>query len=681
MSGDKVTYSFLKQDGAISFRSKVESFNLDHVTEKDSVSFFRSFSNYAAMDTGLLPVDGTGMLALRKAGNHTQVTFQHKPGLYYVNWGAHEGDKAAVSYLVAQPYRIVIIDFVDDNLLGARTFYSPIPATHPGIQLYHVNLPNINCRGYRGNGVGWICLYHNQDWSQMPFNERLARAIERCSGIETYNDANMSETDGPRFYIDHYKNNPSYNYIWSPKLWEAKSQEEGFEWTLDDNLWVPIMVKSRDEQDRHYTGEGAIPLTLADAIVGQYNAYYSDSYHPKPINALTNPSLKLDPNMVMNWFIQSYNSSTTNYVGIDTLHLSEQTRQDIANKKLNPQPLHTSDEEVEHDDDEDDDSIMCSNCNENYDEDDVTYIEANESYYCQSCLENNFTFCENTSDWLSMESPNLLYDEMEEVYYDTSAFAKFSICTCGKVHGVMPLQYSVTFKSMYAPNQWTITVPKSEDEVVHVEVCSSCIDTTLIDDNAIERQDCHSCGVFLPDVDFHTIVDGTLYRLPSFGDEDTNLIRNYAPSSYKYICNHCAAKHHTFSTCVCGSCVPSFEFVNLISPIRIQLSENNYPHAYMAVTDSAKSNDMDISDSYLFTVHNVCRQCAYLKKISQSESDNYEYTVYTYDSDKYYWLPSQNGPKNLSAQIESMFTEPSAVMFRSILNKADFGLIPLSNPF
>jgi len=156
---DKVTYSFVKDEGNFVFRSKVNSFNLDHVTDKDVSSFYTSFSNYAYFDTGLLPLDGTGLLGIRKAGDHTQVIYQHKPGMYYVNWGAYERDYDAVKFYFAQPYRIVIIDFLDNNLLGARTFYTVEPATHSGVQLYHVNLPNINCKGYRGNAVGWICLY------------------------------------------------------------------------------------------------------------------------------------------------------------------------------------------------------------------------------------------------------------------------------------------------------------------------------------------------------------------------------------------------------------------------------------------------------------------------------------------------------------------------------------------
>ena len=322
---DKVAYTFLKDNSNVVFRSKVNSFNLDHVTDKDIRSFYTQFSNYAAFDTGLMPLDGTGVLSIRKAGPYTQVVYQHKPGSYYVNWGETEKDPNAKKYLLAQPYRIVIIDFKNNNLLGARTFYSTVPATHPDIQLYHVNLPNINCKGYRGNGVGWICLYHTDDWSNLPFNERLALAVERCSGSESYNDANMSETDGPRFYQEMYNNDPTFNYLWNPKVWEEKTLNEGYEWTITEIGWVPIHVHDLDSQDRHIPN--GVPFTLRMAIIGAYQAYYTDQEHIKPITALQRNEGVIDSKKIMDYFVNSYNNSTTTYSGIDTYEQSDKFRE------------------------------------------------------------------------------------------------------------------------------------------------------------------------------------------------------------------------------------------------------------------------------------------------------------------------------------------------------------------
>lgn len=583
MSTDKVTYSFVKEEGNLLFRSKVNSFNLDHVTDKNIVSFYQNFSHYAALDTGLLPVDGTGLLAIRSAGNHTQVAYQYKPGMYYVNWGAHEGDSNAVSYLVAQPYRIVIIDFVDNNLLGARTFYSPIPATHPGIQLYHVNLPNINCRGYRGNGVGWICLYHNQDWSKMPFNERLARALERCSGIEVYNDANMSETDGPRFYQKHGK--PSY--ITDPREWESKSQQEGFEWTIDENLWIPITVKGRDDQGAHYSADDAIPLTLGDAIVGKYNAYYYDEYHPKPINALTNPDLNLSPAEVTNWFIKAYNSSTTNFVGIDPYLQSQQTREKIATTPLAQQSLLTSDDSPE--DNEDEEGIMCTSCESYYSEDDS--YQQNDEWWCADCFNDNFVLCYNTEQYLHNNDDTLFYDENTSEYYDLSAFKAYDVCTnCNALHYIdhstFEQQYSST--NHWKPNIWENIV--SEDGESLGTYCAYCIEGA--DD--IDLHSCSLCGTLTP----ATYNSPNALVLPIINDSDPTI----HTFSDKYICHLCASKTYFIQTAHNAKQYYSFQFLQLAFPKNYILSEHQNKEAYVTVTDFMKQNDMQIHDEYMMQI-------------------------------------------------------------------------------
>lgn len=348
---DKVSYSFVKQEDSIVFRSKVQAFNLDHVTDKDIRSFYLQFSQYAAFDTGLLPLDGTGLLCVRKAGEYTQVAYQYKPGSYYVNWGTYEKDPEAKKYLLAQPYRVVIIDFKSNNLLGARTFYTITPVTHPDVQLYHVNLPNINCRGYRGNGVGWICLYHNTDWSSLTFNERLALALERCSGSEAYNDNNMSETDGPRFYRDMYQNDASFSYMWNPSVWQNKTSQDGYEWTLFAP-WIPVVVEGLDRQAAHSTSSEAVPLTFSMALTGTYKSYYTDKMPLKPINALQRNGESVITD-ITNYFVQSYNNSSTQYVGRDIMEDSKKFRD--SRKEVNQGQLFEESESEEDEDHDDDD--------------------------------------------------------------------------------------------------------------------------------------------------------------------------------------------------------------------------------------------------------------------------------------------------------------------------------------
>lgn len=393
-----VQYTFVQNEGNLTFRSTVNSFGLDHVTDKDLVSFYTNFSSSAYIDTGLLPVDGSGILSIRSAGNHTQIAYQHKPSLYYINWGAHEGDRDAIKYHVAQPYRIVIGDLLNGNIYGARTFYSPVPITYPEAPLYHVNLPNINCRGYRGNGVGWICLYHSEDVTKYPFNEKVAKLIDRCSGTEAYNDANMSETDGPRFYRDHKK--PVH--LWDPHRWEEYSQSNGYEWTLDPDLWIPVLVQDMDNQDKHY--DSGQPLTFVDAILGNYKCYYYDETIPKPVNTIARHDMTLSSSKVFDWFKQAYVSSREDQLSIDPYSSSLTVRE---NQSLILPIFDSSDEN------EEEETWYCEDCEDTLPVSTTPNATYTSSYICDACFEN-YVFCENTQAYHFNEE--VLYLSISNLY-------------------------------------------------------------------------------------------------------------------------------------------------------------------------------------------------------------------------------------------------------------------------
>jgi hypothetical protein len=246
--------------------------------DKSLTSFYEKMSGGALFDTGILPLEGTGVLAIRQAGNHTQFVFQHKPDVYRVIWGRSERDPSAKNYYVAQPYRIVIGDHMDGELLGARHFYSPVPITMPGQPLYHCNVPNLNCKGYRGTSVGWICLYRRNNYGGLDLGQKINQTIVRASGDEAYNDANMSSTDGARFY----QNAGKPKYTWDPTAWEAKTKKDGVDWVLDQDLWIPIKVTDMDHQDAH--DPNGVPFTLEMAMLGEYHAYYTDAKELKMIN-------------------------------------------------------------------------------------------------------------------------------------------------------------------------------------------------------------------------------------------------------------------------------------------------------------------------------------------------------------------------------------------------------------
>lgn len=220
-------------------------------------------------DTGFMPQSGTGILRIRQSGSYTQICYQQEPTVSFVKWGYNEGDPDAKVYSLAHPYKIWIADFFEDLLVGVRHFFSPQPIEMEDDPLYHVTYPNTNCRGYSGTSVGWVCLYQTSNVALPNIHQKLFYAWERESGLhEPYNDANMSETDGPRFYasngIDIYDNK---------KGWQKRSVDEGFEWMLDTSMLIPILIAESDTFATKHAKTGK-PYTFGDASTGKYYPYY-----------------------------------------------------------------------------------------------------------------------------------------------------------------------------------------------------------------------------------------------------------------------------------------------------------------------------------------------------------------------------------------------------------------------
>lgn len=505
---NNVSYSFVSDSpDTITFRSTVNSFGLDHVTDKDITSFYSQFSQFAHTDTGLLPVDGSGLLSVRSAGPHTQIAYQHKPGMYYINWGTHEGDPSAIKYYIAQPYRIVIADLLNGNILGARTFYSPNPITYPEAPLYHVNLPNINCRGYRGNAVGWICLYHNDDISNYPFNEKLIKILDRCSGTEAYNDANMSETDGPRFYRDNGK--PLH--LWDPTLWQSYSRDNGYEWTLDSDLWIPVLVKDKDNQDKHY--DSGQPLTFVDAITGNCKMYYYDENPVKPYNMLSRPDISLPSSTVFSWFKNSYNFSKSHFSNVDTFSQAADIRIKIANT-----PVTLFDENV----------CDCDSCGETHPENHFTTIYGG-SIYCQECVNEYATWVEHIEQYVWNDNEDLYYDEQSDAYYMLTDYPYYYICdNCSAVH---IYHHTDNLKKV---NRWF-----SSDPNYPQSLCDNCVESHFyIDGQKVLPTlcKCYNCQTPVPDP-----INST-YQSKVRLHEDPNHEEAFG-TSYDAFCNKCWYEH------------------------------------------------------------------------------------------------------------------------------------------
>ena len=521
---DTFNYSLVAtEEGAFTVRSTVKSFNLDHVTDKDIVSFYRRFSQYASFDTGLMPLDGTGVLAIRTAGPHTQVVTQHKPGMYHINWGSHEGDSSAKAYYVAQPYRIVVGDFKDGNLLGAKMFYSPVPITSPNNQLYHVNLPNINCKGYRGNAVGWICLYLKDDWSALPFNEKISRFIERCSGVETYNDANMSETDGARFYQKASKP----EYFWDPSAWQTKSADDGYHWTLDSDLLIPIKVKDMDNQGQH--DDNGVPLTLAMAMLGNYQAYYSDGEHTKMYNKVSRSDMELNNSEIASFVKASFASAPVIYT-----HQNKDNPYDftIAHREQNGSAvLDTS--KLWTSNDEDENSWMCDCCEDVFTDDINLIYDAHDNKVCLPCIENDYVHISSVDKYYSQQDEHIVYIESDDSWYHTSHDTIIQCSSCEN-------EYAQSGNGIMQLNSLQEKFHKNQDLSL---VCSSCFTKDIIQ-NELESTECLSCH--------KTVVTSPGWQsvYPTLKTININISDpNNSTSEYVSFCDSCAPN---FFVCPCG---------------------------------------------------------------------------------------------------------------------------------
>lgn len=541
---DTFNYALKKnQTGNYVIESTVTSFNLNQVVEKDVVSFYKHFSTNSSFDTGLLPLDGTGILSVRSAGHHMQIAIQHKPGCYHINWGDHESDRHAKTYYLAQPYRIVIGDFVNGNLLGAKMFYSPVPITHPNQPLYHVNLPNINCKGYRGNAVGWICLYHKEDWSNLSFNQKVSNLIERCSGVETYNDANMSETDGPRFYQEIYSqkytsNYSNYSYLWDPNKWQTKTEDEGFVWTLDESLWIPVLVKDMDTQDKHY--QDGQPFTFTMAILGNYAAYYNDSQIPKLYNLVARNDLSLTNSEVASMFKAAFSSAPALFTSEKKDNPYEYT---VAKREENSSETFQPSLNFSDDPEDDEDMWVCYSCENQFGGQTDSNVDVDGNSVCSDCSQDHYVYLDTPGELYPLDHEAVIFADNLQVMihseYDSWAqcsFCKFLWAEFGKGQK-LPV--------------FDLSNPYMKDGDAVDSICPHCIE-----------QFAHENG-YSGDLGKCAGCETTVINLPSTFNKTFNFVSYVSPTldsnnqvSFSRVnltyCNSCQDKMGNSFVCPCG---------------------------------------------------------------------------------------------------------------------------------
>lgn len=390
------------------------------VAAVDPVGFAIEAGKRMPMETGIMP---PGVVSLRQAGNHLQIVMLCPPGVNLVNWTHSEGEGRAlplekIVYQLAQPWRVIIGDFSKGNLLGARIFYSPEAIGHVDQALYHQNVPNLNCYGYGQHyiqhdnwlGVGWVCLYLKEDWSVLPIAEKARRLMERCSGVEVFND-NMTETDGRKLYKEHGK--PAYCYERDP--WEKKSQKEGFAWTLDPDLWIPVLVKGVDDQGRHTPG--GVPLTLGMAMEGSTRAYYSDTDLPKLTNALRRGEGQ--PRLEAELWAAAFVASPPIGAPVIAEGVLGEAPGPPGQKVVQVAPAAPL---VEYAD--------CTSCGEDYEK--TTMVTFGDKLFCANCAEDELFFCPACGKQGELEADGY-FNDVSGLHENVHPGCVMAICaTCGK---------------------------------------------------------------------------------------------------------------------------------------------------------------------------------------------------------------------------------------------------------
>jgi hypothetical protein len=239
--------------------------------EENLATILKNINENAVFDSGIIPVEGTGLISYRRGFGREQFVYQMEPQKHLVLWGQSESTQNKPRYLLAEPWKIIIADFEHGNFLGLRHFYSEENIMSPKQPLLAINLPNTNTTGYGGTSIGWTCLYRNDNTTNYSFSQKISYFLERESGAnEPYNNANMSSTDGPRFY----QRRKAPVYIWDPLKWQEKTKSEGVDWVLKPDLFCKIRISWQNDPAATMHSDSGEIYTLGDAMYRSYYAYY-----------------------------------------------------------------------------------------------------------------------------------------------------------------------------------------------------------------------------------------------------------------------------------------------------------------------------------------------------------------------------------------------------------------------
>lgn len=264
MAQQKTTVAILLEGDAEDTVSKwmgtISDSRLEQLKEALNVSSLReapirnNAGNHMAsstFDTGVLPVSGTGLLRYQKGvtqDNITieQVAIQIEPRRYNANFN-YAG--IANSALVSHPYLVLVSDWFNGRFKGCRGYYSPTPIKSDSSPLYHINLPNMNCLGYRDTTVGWICFYPDQETGLEYIDTTTVEGKITYTAARWYDEpfvSTMTETDGPKMYTLYRKamgRHKPLSTINRPGAFSRRSTKNKTpDWICQEKYLIPILV-------------------------------------------------------------------------------------------------------------------------------------------------------------------------------------------------------------------------------------------------------------------------------------------------------------------------------------------------------------------------------------------------------------------------------------------------------
>lgn len=266
-------------------------------------------------ETGFMWTQGNGLVSIRNMAGRSQVVYQLEPQTSVTYFTNYERDKVKRTHTLGYPYRILIIDYHNGTLLGARQFFSPVPIEDFDQPLYYPSLPNINCFYYNNTSIGWVCLYHSKQKytkntdSKGPITpaQMILLDVDRATGAESYNE-NMCNIDG-RWAYKTKSMNDKQKILADEYEWAELTKKHGIEWTQDPDFFIPIYInweKQPSQQQSTYSKSEmtkANLLTFGDAVYKPYSPYYNTDPNMNPFNWDFSNLTEKQKEFWLQWFI------------------------------------------------------------------------------------------------------------------------------------------------------------------------------------------------------------------------------------------------------------------------------------------------------------------------------------------------------------------------------------------